>query len=571
MRRILLSILFLFSLHANAQWNQRIAATRLAPGLNQALSNSDGSLWYAGLYRGTVEIGGAGAPVIFNSTNSGDPEQFRYTGFMAKYTSGGTLAWTRELRSPSNRLNIQGMLEAPGQGAFLLGGFNGFLILNAGQADADTIQAAGQFESPFIARYSATGDLLWVKVLPANNNFFTSAPVFQWVNNQLVFVMSLNFGDIDLDPGTGTTRVFTPFLQPDETFFVMGVYDANGDFVRGGPFAKGNELSVGRADKGNGQLAIPLSFTDTATVFLGGTSAVAGYRRTGNVPLLLLTSNLSSISASYLPEVVSPAVCVGFMANYTGNRFRLLTALLGGTLDFNPGVGVDSVNNLQAGGLTLYESSLSATGNYLGYRKVAAATGQNIAAFYAGAGDTSQLLFWGGPGVVVNDTTVFGTQPDHQPTLILKENGPLYIRLGMFSTNVLGVPFIGSNTNSLHLAIRWRNSLYFNNQLLQQGGMGDYVELMQSNLNGLGLATADDENQPASVYPNPATDFVLVKPGDQHHLSFQLYDLQGKLVLQQSIENGLEHQIRVDQLPKGTYLWRWQSVNRQGSGKIIKN
>jgi|GEM_PF-1067004 len=75
-----------------------------------------------------------------------------------------------------------------------------------------------------------------------------------------------------------------------------------------------------------------------------------------------------------------------------------------------------------------------------------------------------------------------------------------------------------------------------------------------------------------NLFPNPATHQVNlsfeVNPNEQ--FSFLLYDLQGRLVQEQLLKVGSEHQILVEQLKKGLYLY--QIRNEKGeflSGKLV--
>jgi hypothetical protein len=57
------------------------------------------------------------------------------------------------------------------------------------------------------------------------------------------------------------------------------------------------------------------------------------------------------------------------------------------------------------------------------------------------------------------------------------------------------------------------------------------------------------------VYPNPATSTVNIATGSYANLSFMLYDLNGKLLLQEKL-NSSKQSISVDHLPAGMYIYR---------------
>jgi hypothetical protein len=75
-----------------------------------------------------------------------------------------------------------------------------------------------------------------------------------------------------------------------------------------------------------------------------------------------------------------------------------------------------------------------------------------------------------------------------------------------------------------------------------------------------------------NLFPNPASNRVNlafeVKPNE--HFSFMLYDLQGRLVREQQLHAGKEHQIPLELINKGLYLY--QIRNEKGeflSGKLV--
>ncbi len=75
--------------------------------------------------------------------------------------------------------------------------------------------------------------------------------------------------------------------------------------------------------------------------------------------------------------------------------------------------------------------------------------------------------------------------------------------------------------------------------------------------------------EPWTLYPNPTTaDFVLQLPSEVQIVDVQLFDLMGKLVLQQSnVAN--EQRIRTHNLPKGTYVVRILHPNKRFELKYL--
>lgn len=69
----------------------------------------------------------------------------------------------------------------------------------------------------------------------------------------------------------------------------------------------------------------------------------------------------------------------------------------------------------------------------------------------------------------------------------------------------------------------------------------------------LGVKEANAENEPASVYPNPAADMVRLKNIEGENLAVSIYDMRGALVLC-TLLTSPEEEINVSTLSKGIYL-----------------
>jgi len=87
-----------------------------------------------------------------------------------------------------------------------------------------------------------------------------------------------------------------------------------------------------------------------------------------------------------------------------------------------------------------------------------------------------------------------------------------------------------------------------------------------------GTEEASDIILELSVYPNPATGFVIlkVKSYDIDNLSYKLYDMNGMLFQSKKVE-GNETQIPLENIIPGTYLLKITDKNKEvKTFKIIK-
>jgi hypothetical protein len=78
-------------------------------------------------------------------------------------------------------------------------------------------------------------------------------------------------------------------------------------------------------------------------------------------------------------------------------------------------------------------------------------------------------------------------------------------------------------------------------------------------------------NLEISVYPNPTTNYLTLKSEDNSNLSFQLYDLQGKIIEDKKVTANRTI-ITMEALAKATYFLRVTKNNQViKTFKVIKN
>jgi len=72
-----------------------------------------------------------------------------------------------------------------------------------------------------------------------------------------------------------------------------------------------------------------------------------------------------------------------------------------------------------------------------------------------------------------------------------------------------------------------------------------------------------------SVYPNPADSQITIYVSDRSEVIFKIYNLTGKCILSQLIQN--EFTLNIDWLNTGLYIYTIEQNNRIYSGKLFKN
>ncbi len=559
---------------SQAQWCHRIGAEHLAPGVNLGLTQTDGSHWVAGMYRGSLEVGGRATPVQFTSPTTGDVNQYRYSGFLAKYTPAGELAWAREIRSTFNRLNLQQITQGPNGAVFLTGGFNGPLVFNPGQPNQIVLQGSGNFETIFIARIEANGDVAWVKALPATDNFFSIIPLFHWHEQKLYLGVRLSIGDIDFDPEPTTNRLFAPFITVGHQNYAMAVYNENGLLEYAGHFARGNELGISNAASSDTDLVISLNFIDSATLILGSSTSSTGLRANGIGGAAVILSNPTTAKTIYQPENIDSIANQGYYilsAARIGQSIHQIVGVGGnGGIDLDPGTPIDTALNNYVQGYRQFEVMLSPEGSYEGSREIAAFTGGSAVSRFPYGNADSLVVIFGVPGFVVNGTNYESPNPLHQLNAVLKRDGNQFTVRKTFRGQHNAIPLLGRNGGYDYLQLRWQDSLLIDNQPFQQGSW-HFIEVCQITDGGLSLSAPETERQDLSLqlYPNPASDLLYIRYEKGADATLRLYDLAGRQVLTTRLKAGETNTIDISQLSAGLYAWKCTNGEAFGSGKVI--
>jgi hypothetical protein len=85
----------------------------------------------------------------------------------------------------------------------------------------------------------------------------------------------------------------------------------------------------------------------------------------------------------------------------------------------------------------------------------------------------------------------------------------------------------------------------------------------------VGIATSDVATAGIAVYPNPMQDVIsIVLPENTTQASFRLYDMQGRLLLEQTLT--ADEKVVVSQLSSGIYLYNLNVNGERQIGKIVK-
>lgn len=82
------------------------------------------------------------------------------------------------------------------------------------------------------------------------------------------------------------------------------------------------------------------------------------------------------------------------------------------------------------------------------------------------------------------------------------------------------------------------------------------------------VSVAGSEQMSLSVYPNPASDLIILKGGQEREYEYDLYDVRGQLIIDGNIQAG--NCIDISSCNKGLYFLNLKTRNQQKIIKLIK-
>lgn len=293
---------------------------------------------------------------------------------------------------------------------FITGSFQGTFDFDF-SASGTTILTSPTM-APFIAKYSSTGDFMWVKNFP-NNLTNNSNPKVEFDANGNVYFTAVCMGNVDLDPGSADNIVTLSYGSivvklsangefqngfvyseihdlkiHNQTLYLVGAFGGVYDF---NPAAGVSELtSAGGIDGYIASFDLNLNFTSVKHI--SGEQNVQALRidvGSNNVMVVVgdYTGTMSVAGTSGNEELTGTNVNNLFMVRYAANGdLTDLTKLGGsdymyvtdlhvgannsifvsgefdGTVDFNPGAGTNNFTSI--GGSDAFLVKLSANGDY---------------------------------------------------------------------------------------------------------------------------------------------------------------------------------------------------------------
>jgi hypothetical protein len=141
------------------------------------------------------------------------------------------------------------------------------------------------------------------------------------------------------------------------------------------------------------------------------------------------------------------------------------------------------------------------------------------------------------------------------------QNSPIFKREYAVNT----VALITAVPNAGYRFVRWNDGNTDNPREFTVVGDSIFKAIFD-----VATAIANIETSTITVYPNPATDNIhITLPDNIHQAIFTLYDMQGKILLQQEIDT--QDAVSVSKLAAGIYIYNIITNTQTHTGKLIIN
>lgn len=272
------------------------------------------------------------------------------------------LDWADVLHGPGNQI-ITSIAVDQYENIYITGKFDGVMDIDP-STGVYNLTATGSFnEDVFLVKYDKSGNLIWGFSLGGSSSSESGIGLTTDTISNTVFLTGyFQSSSIDLDPGSGTFLLNNSSFSFQETFIAK--YDYNGNFLTGANFSgiSGNcsnyPFSISKSISGN----ILIGGYFSGNIDFDPSSGL-NQQSSSNAGMYLVKLN-SSLNLLWVNVMDGPGSEFLYSVEQAKNGDAFIAGAYAGTVDFNPGV---AVNSLTASGtaVDIFFAKYSTNGNYL--------------------------------------------------------------------------------------------------------------------------------------------------------------------------------------------------------------
>lgn len=332
----------------NLLWAKNIGGANIDYG-NGITVDASGNVYTIGCFLETGDFDPGADTVNLTSVGS-------YDIFVSKLNASGNFVWAKRMGGTGADVGTSIAIDASGN-VYVTGTFQD--TANFGAGSTYSLSSAGG-EDIFVAKLDAAGNVTWLKQMGGILGEYVSSIALDASGD--VYTTGY-FGDtVDFDPDNGNFNLTSVGVID----IFISKLNSTGNFVwakqMGGP---GIDYANSIAIDGSGNVYTTGLFNDTADFNMAtGTSTLTS---AGNDDIFITKLN-STGSFIWAKQMGGTDFDIGssITTDASGNVYT--TGYFGGTADFNPNAGTNSL--ISNGSIDVFISKLSPAGNYIGSKHI---------------------------------------------------------------------------------------------------------------------------------------------------------------------------------------------------------
>lgn len=506
---------YMVKLTANGEyvWGKSIPGSYTTP--TELNVDANNNIYWVGYFYGSTDFDPSSANFSLNG-------QY-YDTYIAKYTPQGNFTWVKHLTS-TNYCYTNAVEIASDGSIYVAGGFNGTTDFDPDLVSSQIVTNTSGTYKPFLLKLSSNGLYQYLKQLAPTS--IGSATGVKLDNNGNIYVTGYYRGTSDFNPDPSNELILSSVTPSYEDGFVTK-FNHSGDFILassfGGPdydYVHGLQINAM-----NGALNVIGSFYGTCD--FDPTSSVLNLTSAGSGDGFIARF----VQCSAVSETIQANSCGSYNLNgtiYTESGFynQMLESSL----------GCDSLLTLE---LTISGATFSNVTLYT--NDVVTFNGES----YATAGQFTQTI----ENASGCDSIIY------IEVVILENNFELEVENGVISTSQTGVSYQWIDCNNNNQPIPGATQETFTPT--QSGSyalivFGNEGQVTSNCIDIILTGISIEKRNPVRLFPNPAQDQLNISLETIDFEYYQIYNLQGKLVLTGQI-NTLNESVNITHLSTGVY------------------
>ena len=535
-----------------------------------------GNLYISGVFSGTVDFDpGPGVDTRISNGN--------FDAYLCKFSTLGNLVWARTWGG-SNMDRADGLALNKFNQIYVCGPYQSTVDFDPGIGTDIHTSNAGSMNNPYISMFDTAGNFIWVRTWGTING---GSEAYSCATDKFGNVYAVgDFHDqpgvaIDFDPGINVDNHFINGIDSSLNFDAWLVkYDSMGNYQWGKNW--GGDLyddgpTVAVDDGGVYDAGM---FMSQNADFDPDSVATDIHSSHGYIDVFINKFDLNGNHIWTRTWGGTGADDAGhILADNAGHIY--IAGYFADTVDFDPGAGVFNligntgiddifISKLDTSGNFIWAESMGGTGEDKAFPLTSDVNGDlyfsgifsdtadfdpdsGVYNLYSAGGYDIYICKLDTDGDMIWAKSMGGSGDDRGSTISVANNGDIYLG-GDFSATADLDP---------------ENSTYY---LSSAGGTDIYINKIYDcstvNINEL------DASESLSVQPNPANDNVNIKitsSSSTNNSVVNIYNMQGLLILHSEINNAMQKQINIQDIPSGVYIVKVIVENSIATAKLIKN